>query len=113
MEVVILLEIDSKHGKGSHSIPDVGRFAGKFDYNWSVENKRYYHESLWIQNFTTNHTTNTCLNESGKLFESNSLADATNEEVPIVDAYDCGIDGDDTDPYINGTGMTLMRHVIK
>ena len=81
---------------GRHTIPKVGRFAGGFDFHWSVENERYYHESLWIQNFTSNYADNTCSNASGKLVDEIKPADATNEDIPDVDAYDCTYDKDNS-----------------
>ena len=77
---------------GSHTIPDVGRFAGGFDFHWSVENERYYHESLWVQNYTSNDTDNYCGNDSSAVVDDQSPDDATEEDQTEVNAYDCTFD---------------------
>ena len=77
---------------GSHTVPDVGRFAGGFDFHWSVENERYYHESLWVQNYVSDYAENTCSNPSGAVVSDESPSDATASDAPEVDAYDCGFD---------------------
>ena len=79
---------------GSHTIPDVGRFAGGFDFHWSVENERYYHESLWVQNYTSNDTDSYCGNDSGAVVDDQSPDDATEEDQTEVNAYDCTYDKD-------------------
>ena len=85
---------NDRENVGDHFIPSIGRFAGQFDYQWSEENNRYYHQSLWIHNYTANDATNTCENSGLKPLAENILADAEVEDHPEVDAYDCKFDQD-------------------